>query len=114
MGKWKHFTEQEVAGLLDDVVYKLDRAREYFGSAIIITSGYRNPAENALAGGVSESAHTTGQAVDIRSNDPISQKRLIWALTLAGFRRMGAYDRHVHVDVDNTKPTPAFWTGESH
>lgn len=114
MGKWKYFSDKEVYGLIDDLCFKLDRARELFGAPIIITSGYRTPQQNEQVGGVQDSSHTTGRAVDIRCADPEMQKRLIWSLTIAGFRRMGAYDKHIHVDVDVTKPNPAFWVGKSH
>lgn len=113
MSKWKHFTEEEVKGLQDDVVYKLDRARDFFGAPIIITSGFRPPEHNDSVGGVKDSAHTTGQAVDLRCADSELQKKLAWALGAAGFFRIGIYDRHVHVDTDYNKPVPAYWTGTS-
>lgn len=113
MPKWKYFTDEEVKGLVDDVVYKLDRARELFGSPLIITSGFRDPQQNGNVGGVQDSSHTRGLGVDIRCNDSELQKKLIWALCVAGFKRVGQYDRHVHVDSDVTKPTPAYWVGES-
>lgn len=111
---WKYFKDDEVKGLLPDLVYKLDRARELFGAPILITSGYRDPLKNDSAGGVKDSAHTKGMAVDIRCADQDMQKRLIWALVIAGFRRIGAYSKHLHCDVDDEKPTPAFWGGVSH
>lgn len=114
MSRWKFFTDEEVEGLFPDIVYKLDRARELFGAPIIITSGYRDPIKNEQAGGVKESSHESGKAVDIRCADIDMQKRLIWALCIAGFKRIGAYDKHVHADVDDSKPTPAFWSGTSH
>lgn len=110
---WKYFTQEEVKGLLDDLVYKLERARELFGHPIVITSGYRDPEHNDLIGGVKDSAHTKGMAVDIRCADNDMQKRLIWALCIAGFRRIEAGTRHIHADIDHTKPTPAFWIDES-
>lgn len=117
MGKYKYFTDEEVKGLVPDLCFKLVRARDLFGAAIIITSGFRDPNSNTAAGGVKDSAHETGKAVDIRCVDIDMQKRLIWALCLSGFRRVGAYDKHVHADVSDekdNKPTPAFWTGVSH
>jgi zinc D-Ala-D-Ala carboxypeptidase len=111
--KWKHFTDEESFGLKDDLMHRLDRARDLFGFPLVITSGYRDPAHNQSAGGVQDSAHTTGQAVDLRCADSEMQKRLCWALGAAGFHRIGVYSRHVHVDVDASKPMPAYWTGES-
>lgn len=115
MNSWTYFKDAEVKGLITDVIYKLERARELFGAPIVISSGYRDPAQNTEAGGVKDSAHTSGKAVDIRCADQDMQKRLIWALCVAGFKRIGAYDRHIHADVaDDSKPTPTFWTGTSH
>lgn len=110
---WQYFKDEEVKGLLDDVVYKLERARALFDAPIIITSGYRDPVRNDEVGGVKDSAHTQGKAVDIRCADHDMQKKLIWALCCAGFRRIEAGTKHIHADVDDTKPTPAFWFGVS-
>lgn len=114
MNNFEYFKDDEIKGLMADLVYKLDRAREYFGSPIIITSGYRDPLKNEEAGGVKDSAHEHGMAVDIRCADIELQKKLVWALACAGFKRCGVYDRHIHVDIDSSKPTPAYWTGKSH
>jgi len=115
MKQWKYFTPAESEGLTDDLMYKLDRAREYYGHAIVITSGYRDPIKNESIGGVKNSSHTTGEAVDIRIPlDREMRDKLLWALGRAGFDRVGAYNLHAHVDVDKSKPIPAFWSGESH
>lgn len=118
MSKWKYFSDNEIVGLTEDLVFKLERARELYGYPIVITSGYRPPAHNAAVGGVSNSAHETGLAVDIRA--PIKslenaelREKLAWALGAAGFRRVGTYDRHFHADVDKEKPIPAWWAGKS-
>ena len=113
MSIYKYFSDKETLGLVKDIMFKLERAREFFGAPIIITSGYRDPSKNEAVGGVKDSSHTSGKAVDIRCADPEMQKKLCWALGAAGFRRIGVYDRHVHVDVDDSKPSPAYWTGVS-
>jgi len=110
--KYKYFTDEEVKGLVEDIVHRLDRAREYFGHPIVITSGYRDPNHNAAVGGVGDSSHTTGKAVDIRvPQDQEMRERLIWSLGLAGFNRMGAYPKHIHCDVDKDKVQNCFWVG---
>ncbi len=43
----------------------LDPLREAWGSAIIVSSGYRSPALNKAVGGSSTSAHCRGYAADI-------------------------------------------------
>lgn len=112
--EWKYFSPVESHGLTDDLMHKLDRARELFNAPIIITSGYRDSEKNEGAGGVKDSSHTKGMAVDIRCADSELQKKLIWALCVAGFHRVGVYNRHLHCDVDGEKHSPAYWIGESH
>lgn len=43
---------------------RMEEVRALFGKAIIITSGYRNPALNAAVGGVPTSDHALGFAAD--------------------------------------------------
>lgn len=113
MSKFVYFTDDEIKGIQDDVCYKLDRARELFGSPIVITCGYRSPEHNAEIGGVPESAHTKGLAVDIKAPiDPFQREKLVWALGVAGFRRVESAPRHFHADTDDTKPIPCFWQGD--
>ncbi len=100
---WKWFTEEEVEGLKPDLVYKLDRAREFYGKPIIITSGYRNPQRNKESGGVPGSLHTKGLAVDVRGpKNQGDREKLIWALTFAGLRQIQSYkkDGHLHLELD--------------
>jgi uncharacterized protein YcbK (DUF882 family) len=113
MPKWTYFSEKEVVGLLPDLVFKLERAREYYGMPIVITSGFRNPEKNEVVGGVKDSAHTKGMAVDIAApQDRKFREKLCWALGSAGFRRIGIYERHIHIDVDIEKPMNVAWFGE--
>ena len=44
--------------------YLLQPLSDRYGSAIAITSGYRNETVNLLAGGVKNSQHTNGEAAD--------------------------------------------------
>lgn len=115
MSQFKYFSPWEIKGLKIDLVYKLDRARMLYGHPIMITSGFRTPEQNKSIGGVKDSAHVKGMAVDIRCPDQIFLKeKLLWALGAAGFFRVGSYNEHIHADIDTLeKPAPAFWTGES-
>ena len=115
MSKYKYFKDSEVEGLVADLCFKLDRAREFYGSPIIITSGYRSPEHNKKIGGAAKSAHIFGMAVDIRiPQDEFIQKKLAWALGSAGFRRLEICPKHFHVDVmnDESHPNPYVWQGD--
>jgi zinc D-Ala-D-Ala carboxypeptidase len=112
----RFFTPEEVAGLNPELVEALDRARGFAKQPFIITSGLRDPAHNAEAGGVSNSTHCKGLAVDLRCEGSRSRFRMVSALILAGFRRIGVYDRHLHVDLgpEGDYPQDVMWTGVSH
>jgi zinc D-Ala-D-Ala carboxypeptidase len=115
MSKWKHFTDEETAGMVDDICQKLDKARDLFGYPIVLTCGYRTPERNAEVGGVPDSAHVKGMAADIQAPaDPQMRERLMWALGGAGFLRVESAPKHFHCDVDPSKPMPAWWIGDDH
>lgn len=52
--------------LVDNI---LDPAREQLGKPIYVSSGYRQPALNAIVGGDRNSQHMKGQAADIYAAD---------------------------------------------
>jgi hypothetical protein len=109
----RYFTDQEVAGLQDELIEKLDRARGYARVPFIITSGYRPPDINAAVGGVEDSEHETGEGVDLACADSRTRHRMLPALYLAGFVRIGVYDRHIHAGISKTKPQKVTWWGTS-
>lgn len=109
----RNFSDKEIFGLHPRLVNMLDMAREFAGIPFVITSGFRGPDQNQAAGGVKDSAHETGLAVDIRApNDEIG-KRVAYGLGRAGFIRCGFYDKHIHADIDSSKPQVT-WDGISH
>lgn len=55
----------------------------YINSATI-TSGFRTAEENAAVGGVSDSLHMSGNAVDIRNSDAVGRNIQNWLSTPAG------------------------------
>ena len=61
---YKYFKEKEIVGLNTGLVEMLDKAREIAGIPFIITSGVRTPKQNEDAGGVNDSSHRKGLAVD--------------------------------------------------
>ena len=65
-------TMQHVANMTYGCLMLLEPARQVVGP-ILINSGFRNPRVNALVGGVANSQHLLGQAVDIRPRDPTSR-----------------------------------------
>lgn len=55
----------EVVHNLERLADFLDQLREAWGSGIRVSSGFRCPALNSAVGGVSNSAHQYGNAVDL-------------------------------------------------
>ena len=106
---YKYFKPSEIVGLKPELVLKLDQAREKAGVPFVITSGYRTTDTNELVGGVADSSHTTGLAVDIATLTSYSRYRSILGLLGAGFNRIGVYKKHLHCDIDTTKPKEVVW-----
>jgi len=102
----KHFKAKEVKGLAGNLVVKLDRARELAKVPFIINSGYRTISENNKVGGVKNSSHLKGLAVDISAKNTKERAMIVFGLLSAGFQRVKIYKTHVHADIDKTKSFP--------
>lgn len=100
---WKHFKDEEVVGLQNALVERLDLAREYAGIPFRITSGYREPEKNLSVGGVADSAHMKGLASDIACDNSHDRFIMVKALIAARFTRIVIYPNHLHVDIDPNK-----------
>lgn len=91
-----------------ELVEGLERLRKVAGP-IHIASGYRSPVHNRAIGGVSNSQHTYGRAVDLhrsRMRSNVTEKMA----RDAGFKGVGiespSNNSAIHVDV---RPTPTRW-----
>lgn len=110
MSKWVHFTDNEVKGLKDELIVKLDKARGLAGIPFVITSGLRSPEANqSIIGAVPDSSHLKGLAVDLRVRSSREAALIIDAAKESGIDRRGIYvdsywnPRHIHLDVDPDK-----------
>lgn len=113
MPKFKYFAASEVEGLNDRLVYLLDVARGISGVPYKITSGRRTAAQNKKAGGVKDSSHLKGLAVDLSAPDSRTMFLVLRGLFEAGFQRIGVYmDGHVHADIDETLDEDVLWVKE--
>lgn len=84
----QYFKESEISGLVPELVRMADIARGKAGIPFVVTSGYRSPTHNAEAGGVADSAHTTGEAMDIRLTNSNDLFRYLEGALYAGFHRI--------------------------
>ncbi|MCD4828215.1 MAG: peptidase M15 [Candidatus Cloacimonetes bacterium] len=89
--------------LSDELVLKLDLARELAETPFVITSGYRCPSHNEAVGGVKTSAHMSGLAADIACPDSVMRLNILRGLIVAGFRRIGIGKDFIHCDIDTSK-----------
>jgi zinc D-Ala-D-Ala carboxypeptidase len=112
--KPKFFTDDEIKGLDPEFVALLDWARGRAKIPFVITRGAVTPEQNKKDGGVENSAHLRGLAVDLHLEDGAHRFKMVQALVIAGFKRIGVYDKHVHVDADPTLPQEVMWVGVSH
>ena len=77
-----------------------DRVRQHFGKAAIVSSGVRCSRHNANVGGVPDSRHLTGRAMDFRIEGETAKQVLSYVNSLPEVRY--AYDidgRYIHMDV---------------
>ena len=87
-----------------ELLSMLDKAREIAGIPFVLSSAYRCPGHNRAVGGVAQSAHCRGYAVDIRCADSHSRFVILQALFEAGFRRIELAPTWIHADTDPEKP----------
>jgi len=95
-----------------ELIKRLDVAREIAKVKFIITSGYRCEKHNAFIKGSKNSSHLKGLAADILCVNPDTRYIILKALLQAGFNRIGIYEKHIHVDIDYTKPHGVVWLGK--
>lgn len=88
----------------------LDRARAHAKIPFVINSGYRTPEHNRKVGGVPDSSHVKGYAVDISARTSLDRYIIVDSLLKAGFTRIGIAKTFIHADNDPSKPQGLIWT----
>lgn len=92
-----------------DFLDRLDLARLYADVKFKLTSAVRCEQHNRDEGGLEDSSHLKGLAVDIATPTSHIRNRVIFGLVKAGFHRYGIYDDYIHVDDDPSKPPKVTW-----
>lgn len=108
MAKW--FTPQEVIGLTNYMVSRLDALRDYAGIPVVITEGRPLNTEGSH---VKDSEHFEGKGVDIRCLTSKQRFLFLRAAIHVGFTRIGVYDKHIHLGVSTDLPDLVCWWGVS-
>lgn len=104
-----YFSKKEVKDLKPELVERLNKTRHRAGIPFIINSGFRSKAKNKRVGGVPNSAHLAGNAVDIRCKRSTDRFKIVNAALEEGFKRIGIGKTFVHLDIDITKPQEVIW-----
>lgn len=105
----KYFTPDEFrckcgcgAGEMSEkLIRNADTIREHFGVPVIVSSGRRCVTHNSRVGGVSNSRHLAGKAMDFCVQGKSSATVLTYVQSLSGIRYAYAIDTSfVHIDVE--------------
>ena len=81
----------------------LFKVRAQIDFPLVVTSGYRCKRHNKDVGGVPNSAHTRGYAVDVRITSPLERYELIEQLVYHGLS-FGVYSNFVHIELKRGDP----------
>ena len=101
-----HGTREDIDIFL---IAALDRLERESGVMLEFSSGLRCVECNAAAGGVKNSAHLRGKAVDIFAGGGALKFKIVSAALAQGFVRIGIGKTFVHLDVDDTLPQRVVW-----
>ena len=96
--------------LSKELLVRLDHARQIAEVPFFITSDYRF---------ADHKAHGLGLAVDVADDPYADGITSTWRMTVvkaalgAGFRRIGVYDKHIHLDIWEGVIQDVLWVGQS-
>lgn len=102
---YKHFSAKEVAQfkLKPALWLLLDKMRDNTPEPFVISSGLRTPQENAQAGGVANSAHLRGLAVDLLCSDNFKRSKMLSGIIpFRGEIFLELAKSHIHIDIDSS------------
>lgn len=81
----------------------LDRVRAHAGVPFRISSSWR----------ADSPSHDSGCAVDVYYLNSEEMYAIVHSAIILGIRRIGVYDKHVHLDDAPSLPSPRMWHGIS-
>jgi uncharacterized protein YcbK (DUF882 family) len=92
--------DTEEVKIYPEVVERLEKLRAYVNKPILIHSAYRTPEHNKKVGGVKNSYHCQGMAVDVSSLGVSLDELKKYALAV-GFKGIGIYrnKNFIHLDI---------------
>jgi|TARA_X000001382_G_scaffold74676_1_gene52206 uncharacterized protein YcbK (DUF882 family) len=88
-----------------EFIEMLDEARDIARIRFKILSGYRTPLYNTNHFMASTtSTHLIGRAAHIECVNANKRLKIVEALSMVGFKRLGLGSKYIHVDNDDLKP----------
>ena len=99
------------AQMQPELLERLEMARMLSNVPYSLLSAKRCDSHNKAVGGLQDSAHLTGWAIDIEARSATTRMRIVYGLVKAGINRIGVYPTFVHADADPTKPSNVMWMG---
>lgn len=94
------YCKGDTAEMQEKLLKVADRVREHFGKPITVTSGVRCTKHNASVGGVSNSRHLTGKAMDFSVSGFSASSVLPYVQAQTEIRYAYAIDsNHIHMDI---------------
>jgi len=114
----KYFTKEELicnCGCDELIVNygfitKIEELREFLGFSFIVNSFYRCEKYNKEVGGVKNSYHLLGRAMDIQASGEKAYK-IVQHASDFGFRGIGVYPTFIHLD-DREQDRICFWVNK--
>lgn len=79
------------------------------GKPLVVESWCRCQAHNLAVGGVDNSAHERGTAVDLRILGGLLRFRVVLAAQRRGIKGIGIGEQFIHLDVDTVLTRPSLW-----
>ena len=121
---WEFFSVQELKckgtdeiDMDEQFMKKLEALRKELNQPMIVTSGYRHAAYNQVVGGVRNSPHIYGKAVDIACHGKkaynIIRLGMKYSFTGIGVKQHGPHEkRFIHLDTmpNDDHPRPYIWS----
>ena len=95
---------------------RLEELRGAYGKPLYISSGWRCEPYNRSVGGVKDSAHLMGKAVDLLCTSSKDRYNLLYNVfnSIGLFQRVGIGTTFIHVDTDETKDQGVIWLYGTH
>ncbi len=108
-GKYKYFNSKESYKINPDFMKIIDKIRGELGRPMIIRSGFRTKAHNKAIGGVINSRHLSGNAIDVKRLDGKFAYDLIGLAYKYNIYGIEIATGHIHLDYRPKKDRATFY-----